>query len=140
MEESVREFLANLPMGPLAISLLVGAALLEYIFPPFPGDTAVLAGAFLVATADWSPFAVLLAVNVGSICGLLLDYYFGLYVRHHDASWRVRSKFWLRISDSINKVLPLFEKHPSFYLVINRFLPSVRAFFFVAAGMAEVPV
>lgn len=140
MEQAVHEYLINMPMGPLAVVLLVGAAMLEYVFPPFPGDTAVLAGAFLVATANWNPLAVVLAVNAGSIGGLMMDYYFGLYVRHHDARWRERSPKWRKLSDSIHKVMPLFEKHPEFYLVINRFLPSVRAFFFVAAGMAEVPL
>lgn len=139
MEESVREFLTNIPMGPMAIAILVAAALLEYIFPPFPGDTAVLAGAFLVATADWDPLIVILAVNAGSLVGIVIDYEFGGYVRHHDLCWRKRFRIWDRVGSSIDQVMPMFERRPWLYLVINRFLPSVRAFFFIAAGMAEVP-
>lgn len=140
MQETIREYLTDLPMGPAAMLILVLASMFEYVFPPFPGDTVILMGAFLVGAANWDPISVLLTVNLGSLLGIYADYRFGVYVRRHDRSWRERSKLWNRTARAVDQILPLFERHPNYYLVLNRFLPSVRALFFVAAGMADVPL
>ena len=34
------------------LALILAGSLLEYVFPPFPGDTVVLLGAFLAAWAS----------------------------------------------------------------------------------------
>jgi membrane-associated protein len=134
------EYVSQLPFGPLAVLALFLAALLEYVFPPFPGDVVVLTGAFLVGAAHWDPLAVLLSINAGTVVGILADYGFGRFVARRDARWRARWRVWARVGRALDAVLPLFARHPNFYLVINRFLPSVRALFFVAAGMVRVPL
>ncbi|MBT8493875.1 MAG: VTT domain-containing protein, partial [Deltaproteobacteria bacterium] len=37
---------------------------------------------------------------------------------------------------TIDRLVARFERHGSAYLIINRFVPGIRALFFVAAGMA----
>jgi membrane protein DedA with SNARE-associated domain len=39
----------------------------------------------------------------------------------------------------VDRIASGFERHGVLYLTVNRFFPSIRAFFFVAAGVARFP-
>ena len=45
-----------------------------------------------------------------------------------------------RLGHAVQRVVAGFERHGALYLTINRFLPGIRAFFFVAAGMARLSI
>ena len=139
MEETIREFLNGLEFGPIAWILLFLASGIEYVFPPFPGDTVTLAGAFLVFAKSWSLWLVFLAVNAGALVGMWLDYEVGRALRAREGHWRTRGPRLARIAAALDTLVPLFQRRATLYLVINRFLPSIRGLFFVAAGMASVP-
>jgi membrane protein DedA with SNARE-associated domain len=114
------------------------AAALEYVFPPFPGDTVTLLGAFLAARASYSSAWVLLTVTAGSVAGSYLDYLVGRWWSRRpieELSGRAR-----RAREKMAPVLDRFARHGTSYIAINRFLPGIRALFFVAAGMARLPV
>lgn len=140
MEETIQQFLEGLELGPLAVCLLFLAAGIEYICPPFPGDSVVLMGAFLVGARGWNPVVVYGALNMGSVGGMILSHRFGLYMRHRDPKWREKYRLWTRVAPSLDRVMPFFIRHAALYLSLNRFLPSIRALFFIAAGMARVPL
>lgn len=110
------------------LALLGAAALIEYVFPPFPGDAIVVFGAFLVVRHGWSAAGVFGAVLLGSAIGSMAVYSFGraLADRGHRRP-------------AVDAIVVRFSRHGALYLAINRFLPSVRALFFVAAGMARLP-
>lgn len=136
MDELLR-YLEN-AHGPLAYLLLAAAAAVEYVFPPFPGDTIVLFGAFLAATADYNPFGVYAVLSVGSMIGAMAAYAFGR--RFDDVE---RWPRWLRgkrAEHAFGVLRERFEKYGAAYLLANRFLPALRAFFFVSAGLARMPV
>lgn len=141
MEETIRTWLSELPMTPVALLLVMAAALLEYVFPPFPGDTVVLFAAFLAGSADtnWEPLPVWLAVSVGNLLGMAVDYEFGRWMSRHDHEWRQRWRWWARAGSALDRLLPHFQRQATYFLLCNRFLPSVRALLFVAAGMTNVP-
>src|SRR5438094_3744492 len=61
-------------------AMLGGAAAIEYLFPPFPGDLIVVFGAFLVTRRSWPALPVMLAVLVGSMVGFMIDYYAGRWL------------------------------------------------------------
>lgn len=115
--------------------LLALAAFIEYIFPPFPGDAVVVFGAFLVTRRGWSLGAVFVAVLVGSAAGFMIDYALGRALAKSEDRWKGRLA---RARPHVDKLVARFERHGVVYLCINRFLPSVRAFFFLAAGMAKL--
>lgn len=145
MEEwirSLQEILESAGRSPglAEYSLLAAAAFLEYVFPPFPGDMVVLFGAFCVGRYSWSPALVLLAVTAGSLGGFLLDYAFGRWVERHDARWRQTSPRWRRIGPSIDRFDASYRRWGAWCIVANRFVPAARAIFFVAAGMARIPL
>ena len=65
--------------GPLiAYCLLFLSAFVENIFPPIPGDTVVLFGAYLVGRGELSFVPVFLTTVAGSFIGFMAIYYLGL--------------------------------------------------------------
>lgn len=121
----------------LGLGLLFLASFIEYIFPPFPGDTIVLFGAFLVARRGWPGERVFGAVMLGSGLGCMIAYGAGRLLRRREESWA--SGRLGRFRPQLDTVIDRFSRHGVLYIVINRFLPSLRALFFVAAGMARLP-
>jgi membrane-associated protein len=138
--EKLRSLLeaASSSPGILEYSILALGALLEYVFPPFPGDVVVLLGAFLVGRYGWSLPVVFLVVGIGSAVGLSLDYAFGVWVRKRDPAWRVKHRWWARLGTSIDRFDVFYRRWGPLCIAANRFVPAVRAIFFVGAGMAGV--
>ena len=123
--------------GPLPYVVLAAAGGVEYALPFLPGDTVTLFGAFLAMTAGKAPWAVFLAVNAGSLLGALLAYGAGRWL-----AGRPGSPYFERpaVRAAIATIQAGFLRHGVAYLVVNRFLPALRAFVFVAAGMARMPL
>lgn len=121
--------------NPLGLLVLGGASLIEYVFPPFPGDTITLFGAVLITAYGWSLLGVFGAVMAGSVAGSMLVYGLGLAIerrreRHPERSGPRKAR--------IDTLIERFRRHGAVYLVLNRFLPGFRAVFFLAAGMARL--
>lgn len=124
--------------GPYAYLALLLSAMIEYVVPPLPGDTFALAGIALAATAGYSPWLVHAALTAGATLGGQLAWVFGRYVRAR----REKSPTFLhgpRTERALEEVRRRFEKHGAAYLLANRFVPALRAFFFVGAGLANMP-
>jgi membrane protein DedA with SNARE-associated domain len=122
--------------GPAGLALIAGCALVEYLFPPFPGDIVVVFAAFLVARRGWSAPGVWAAVLVGSAAGCMISYAAGRLLRRTEGRWAAgRLARW---RPRIDALVERFGRHGALYIAINRFLPSLRALFFVAAGMARL--
>jgi len=123
-------------LGPLVLFL---SAAIEYVFPPFPGDTVTLFGAFLVSTRGWSLALVLVTVTLGSLAGACIDFWLGTWLARKEARWERTGRFWSCIVPDRERLRQLeqrFARHGAVFIAVNRFLPGLRAFFFVAAGMA----
>jgi membrane protein DedA with SNARE-associated domain len=136
MTDFLLEWLAS-HEGPLAYLVLGLAAALEYVVPPLPGDTITLFGIVLGGRAGYSPWLVYLAIDVGAVAGGLVAYALGRAI-DPDAPPR-----WLagrRTRAALAEVRSRFAKHGATYLALNRFVPALRAFFFVGAGLARIPV
>jgi len=122
-------------LGPLIPFL---SAALQYLFPPFPDDTVTLFGAFLVTARDWSLALVLVTVTLGSLCGAAFDHWLGTWLARRAAGWG-RGGIWSHIVPDparLEQLKARFARHGAAYICLNRFVPGLRAFFFVAAGMA----
>jgi membrane-associated protein len=133
--EAILDAVGGMPewLGTLA---LLGAALVEYVFPPFPGDAVCLFGAFLVGHAGWSLPVVFVAVMAGNLLGLSADFAFGRWMRRRtDRSGAPPDSYAARLV----ALEPRFARHAAWTLLVNRFLPGIRAFLFVGAGYYRVP-
>ena len=135
------EFLHTLEHGPeyWAYALVLAAAAIEYIFPPVPGDTVALFAVALAVRAQLSWVFVYLSMTLGALLGGLAAWGFGLWLANHEESWPsfLKTPGATRALDAVRRG---YEQHGAMYLVVNRFLPALRAFFFVGAGMSRMNV
>ncbi|MCK9462477.1 MAG: DedA family protein [Proteobacteria bacterium] len=140
MEEIISGILARLSQGESALgaAALAAASLVEYVFPPFPGDTVTLFGAFLAATARWRVATVLAAVTFGSLAGAAIDFAIGRRLVSRPLEELTPRR--RRLRERLAPIVARFERHGAAYLAVNRFLPGVRALIFVAAGAARLPL
>jgi membrane protein DedA with SNARE-associated domain len=110
------------------------AGTLEYLFPPFPGDTIVLMGGAWAARVHAS-YAVLYAVlTLGSSAGIALNWRVGRLFATRLALQPESGRVWFVPVARVRQVQAAMCERSVLVLVSNRFLPSFRAIVFVAAG------
>ncbi len=128
---SAPEWLETLSQMPPAAAwtTLFGGAFLEYVFPPFPGDTVVVAGAALTGALGWPAAPSFLAVTLGALAGSAAATGAGRWVgpRLERLSPRQRA--------AVESLVGHLRRRGPVILVANRFVPGIRGLFFVAAGI-----
>ena len=127
---------AALTLPPLVLPLFVfGSAFLEYVFPPYWGDTFVLLGFFLAGQGAISPAVVFTAAMLGSILGSIAAYQLG-----RKYGLRIVRRFMLRRkpAHSRQRIGSLFQRFGEKLLIANRFLPVVRGILLYGAGALEL--
>ena len=124
--------LAALPPAA-AWGMLAMGAFLEYVFPPFPGDTVVVAGAALAGALGWHPAPAFVAVTAGAVLGSAAATAAGRWAapRLEQLSPGQRA--------AVDSLVDGLRTHGAWYLALNRFVPGVRGLFFVAAGIVDLP-
>lgn len=129
MDEILHSLALDIPI--VALSLIFVSALIEYLFPPYPGDTLVLGGFLLAGHGQlWLPGTAMAAVG-GSIAGALLAYWIGS--RFGEAYFLIRKS--QRARDRVARLRIVFQRYGPRLLMINRFLPGLRGVFLYLAGM-----
>jgi membrane protein DedA with SNARE-associated domain len=111
----------------------------EYVFPPFPGDTVTLLGAALAGRGHFSIWGALGALTAGSAAGAAADFWLGVLVRRRRerrAAARGPAAPPGRFGAQVDKVVARFRRHGEVYVLLNRFLPGIRAVFFYAAALS----
>ena len=68
-----------------------------------------------------------MATSVSCPAGAMAAFWFG--------GWLTRRSLG-RFQEKVDALVARFKRHGEVYIVLNRFIPGVRSFFFVAAGMA----
>jgi membrane protein DedA with SNARE-associated domain len=124
--------------GPEAYVALGLASLIEYVFPPFPGDTVVVLGGVYAARGQkpwWLVFAV---ITLGSVIGAAIDYGLGLKIGERLERFPDRRLPFGLKHQSIRDAQERMRRVGSVLILINRFLPAVRGILFVAAGAARI--
>jgi len=132
---AIVDWVVALPAPLMWLALLMGSSI-EYVVPPFPGDAVVLAGSVVAGGQGLGFIPVFVATTVGSVFGAWLDFELGVWLAKPGDSVLHRFVRRPRVSKSVEAVKSGFSRHGDAYLLVNRFLPGVRAFFFLAAGLA----
>lgn len=117
--------------APLAYTVLFFSAMVEYVFPPFPGDMVTVFGGILVSAYSWSLVPVFCTSLLGSLLGGLLAFWTGQKFKQKGHA--VNSP----PDNKLARMLKHFHRYGTLYLLFNRFLPGVRPLIFVAAGLAD---
>lgn len=141
MTEALQEWIQSL--GPWGLSVLFGSALIEYVFPPFPGDTITVFGAWLAVSGTFAWPWVWLAVTGGSGAGMVADWYFGRWLgsKSDKLPSDADRPWWNPLSaQRVARFEVHYRKWGVPLILANRFLPAVRAFLFVAAGASGIPL
>ena len=116
-----------------AYTILVVSAFVENTFPPIPGDTVTVLGAYLVSSGRLDFWGVYLSTTFGSVFGFFTMYLLG---RRFGRPF-MRSKLRARIFDEsqIRKVEKWFGDYGLWVIVANRFLSGTRSVISLFAGL-----
>jgi membrane protein DedA with SNARE-associated domain len=125
-------------LGPSGYALLGAAALIEYVFPPFPGDTVTLLGGAYVARAERSMAPVIAVLTLGSALGITATWRVGRAIAGRLATVPAGSRLFGLKVEQLRRAQVLMKSRGSWLLVANRFLPSFRTVVFIAAGASGV--
>jgi membrane protein DedA with SNARE-associated domain len=123
-------------MDPIwAYAFLFVSALIENIFPPIPGDTVTIIGAYLVGVGALQFWGVFLSTTFGSITGFMGLYGFAFWferkiIENHLSGWVTRVH--------IDKVESWFHHYGYWIILFNRFLSGVRSVISLVAGITKM--
>lgn len=116
--------------GYVTVALLVAA---EGLGIPLPGETALIAGAALSAHGHLSLPWVIVTAIIGVAAGGTGGYWIG---RTGGQAVIVRYGKWVGIKEGeLNYARGFFKRHGTAAVVIGRFLPVIRIFTGLAAGV-----
>jgi membrane-associated protein len=124
--------------GPAAPAILFLGSLVEYVFPPFPGDTLVVLGAWYAVNGTISWPVAFVSVTAGAVLGAFIDYRVGVALGA--ALERGAARRGPITLEHVRRVEAGYARWGEWFLLANRFLPGIRAFLFVGAGAARLPV
>jgi membrane protein DedA with SNARE-associated domain len=120
-------------------SFLFFNAMFESLCPPYPSDAFVLVFSFLAGRGYYNAYIVYLLTVAGSIAGIMVIYHIGK--RHGDDLLAILSRSFL------GKIFPVrlierakkkFIQRGDIIVLLNRFLPGMRAPVIFAAGMVKI--
>ena len=124
--------------GPAAPAILFAASLVEYVFPPFPGDLVVVLGAWYAVRGELSWPATFVSVTAGAVLGAWIDYRLGAALgRRLDRRLSRNSPL---SEERLLRFEAAYRRWGALLLIANRFFPGVRAFLFLAAGASGIPL
>ncbi|WP_456408530.1 DedA family protein [Caldithrix abyssi] len=131
MLESLSEFFNQLNPW-LAYTLLFVSAFVENVFPPIPGDTVTVIGAYLVSTGKLHFWGVYVSTTLGSVVGFFAMYVIGLRVGTRILESKLLQKFFS--VEKSDKVKAWFAKYGYWVIAANRFLSGTRSVISLFAG------
>jgi len=116
-------------------------SLFESVFPPYPSDAFVLVFAFLAGQGHYDPYILYGLTTAGSISGIMIIYYVGRKYGDAVLEFFYRSflgrLFPVRM---IEKSKKKFNQRGDLIVLLNRFLPGMRAPICFAAGIVGIKV
>ena len=127
-------YLNNQPPGWVYFFLFMGA-FLENVLPPIPGDTLIVFGAYLAGIGVIQVWPAYISMYVGSAMGCLLVYGMA-YVKGRDFFLRLERRIFDESKIEVAEIW--FDKYGIRIVIFNRFLPTVRAFVGIVAGIIRM--
>lgn len=116
-----------------AYIILTVSAFVENTFPPIPGDTVTILGAYLVSSGKLDFWGVYISTTIGSVIGFFTMYLLGKKFGRS----LIRSKLGAKVFNEsrIEKVETWFSNYGLWVIVANRFLSGTRSVISVFAGL-----
>lgn len=120
-------------MGYTGVGFLM---MLESMIFPIPSELVMPFAGFLIAEGEMTFFWAVFSATIGSLIGSLLSYYLGLY---GGEKFIIRyGKYFLLNEEHLNKTKKWFNKKGELTIFIGRFIPVVRHFISIPAGLGRM--
>jgi membrane protein DedA with SNARE-associated domain len=114
--------------------ILLVSAFIENVFPPFPGDTMILAGAYLAGEGNIAYIGVLISVVLGGLAGAMVLYLIGkISGRKFFEIGRGR----YLIKGNLNRAERMFDRYGGGIILGSRFMAGIRSAIAVTAGIVK---
>lgn len=136
MLDSLFQFIEQAPEWLVFVTVFL-ASYIENIFPPIPGDTILIFGAYLVGRGDMSFTMALATTLIGSVSGFMTLYIVG-YKYGHGFIYS-KQQTWFS-PNSLERVEKLFAKWGYGVVLINRFLAGLRSVVGLFSGIGKLQV
>lgn len=135
--EWIRSIILNL--GYVGICFLIA---LENIFPPIPSEFLLPFVGFLVGQGQFNFLFVLISATIGSVLGALVFYYLGGWIgeKRFRSFIKKYGKYLLLGDKDIDKAKSWFDKHGNWAVLTGRFLPGIRSYISLPAGINKMPL
>ena len=78
--------------GPAAYWLLGVSAYIENVFPPIPGDTVTVFGAYLISSGNLDFWGVYISTTIGSVLGFFTMYLMAIKVGRSFLKSKLKAK------------------------------------------------
>lgn len=119
-----------------AYLLLFISAFVENTFPPVPGDTVTVIGAYLITTGKLSFYGVWLSTTLGSVLGFFTMFVIGSRFGTAFIEKGRRSSYFQ--PEHIVKTELWFDKYGYWIIAANRFLSGTRSVISLFAGIFKL--
>lgn len=122
---------------PLYIYIAVATyAIVEVVFPPFPGDVMVVFAGYLAGLRNLPIPGIIISGILGSIAASAGAFVLGRLGR----KIILEHRFWKRLisTNELRRAEGWFTRYGGWALLISRFLPGIRSPLIVVAGMARI--
>ena len=116
----------------MAYIILFISAIIENVFPPIPGDTVTIIGAYLITTGKLGFWGVYISTSTGSLVGFYIMYVLGLKFGRSFVRSKLKSKIFSE--EMFNRVEKWFVKYGYWVILANRFLSGTRSVIALFAG------
>ena len=134
MFEQTITSLTALPNQYIYVLLFINA-FVEYIFPPVPGDTIMVFGAYLVGIKKLNFAIVYLVSTAGSLTGFLTLFFLGKYLGR---AYFLSRDFRFFSREMILRVEQWFHRYGIGLIAANRFFSGIRAVIALFSGIARM--
>lgn len=138
----ITEFISTLAVRILDATAYAGAFFLmalESMIAPVPSEAVMPFVGFLVTDGTWNLWLALLSTSLGSLVGSLLSYWIGAY-GGKPLVLKV-GKYLLLNRHDLDLTERYFNQRQGLLTVfVARFIPVVRHFISIAAGMGKAPL
>ena len=106
------------------------------IFFALPGDSLLFTAGLLASVTNINLFLLIPLIFVGGFLGSIAGYYIGIYIEslHRYSIFRKILK-----PEYIIEAHKFFEKHGKSAIIFSRFVPLIRTFTPIVAGIAHMP-
>jgi len=134
MLEQIIVTLSNLPNETIYFSLFA-IAFIEYLFPPIPGDTIMVFGAYLVGVGKLDLLTVYVLTTLGNMGGFLVLFFVG---KHYGRWFFLKKNYRFFPREMILKTEKWFQRYGVGLIAANRFFSGARSAISLIAGISNM--